>query len=51
MVEMNLFAKQNRDSDIENKQKEERDGLGDWTDIYPLLCIRQVTNENLLRST
>ena len=44
-------------TDMENKvwtPREEREGGMNWetgTDIYTLLCIRQVTNENALDST
>ena len=43
---MNLFAKRNRDTDVENKLMDTKGGKGDrmnWEieiDIYTLLCIK-----------
>ena len=50
----------NRDANVERGcmdagergwEGEEWDALGDWIDIYTLLCIKQKTNENLLCRT
>ena len=59
MVQMNLSAKQKlrhrRREQTYGCQGGKRGGGGmNWevgTDIYTLLCIKQVTNENLLHST
>ena len=52
------LQRRNRDTDVENKgmdTKGEGDGwdeLEEWDcHIYTLLCIKQITNENLLNST
>ena len=56
MVQMNLLAKQNRDTDIENKRLDTQGRKGggmNWKieiDIYTLLCIKQIANEILLYS-
>ena len=56
MVQMNLLAKQNRDTDSENKRMDTQGRKGggmNWKmgiDIYPLLCIKQIANEILLYS-
>ena len=53
---MILFAR-NRDTEVENKYMDTRgegEGGMNWEigiDIYTLLCIKQITNENLLYST
>ena len=47
----------NRDTDVENKRmdsKGERSWGVNWEigiDIYTLLCLKQITNENILYST
>ena len=59
MVEMNWFAGQReRDTDVENKHMDTKGGK--WrggggalnqengTDMYTLICIKQITNKNLL---
>ena len=54
---MNLFTKRNRDTDIESKRMVTKGGKGcgmNWEigiDIYTLLGIKKITNENLLYST
>ena len=54
MVQMNLLAKQNRDTVTENKHMDTQGRKGggmNWKigiDIYPLLCIKQIANESLL---
>ena len=58
MVQMNLFAKQKyrhryREQTYGYQGGEGADGMN-WEiriDIYTLLCIKQITNENLLYST
>ena len=53
---MNLLAKQNRDTDIENKHMDthmRKAGGMNWkigVDIYTLLHIKQIANEILLYS-
>ena len=55
-VQMNPYAKQKRDTDVENKHMNtiiRRDGGINWKigiGIYTLPCVRQITNENLLYS-
>ena len=50
------FQSRNRGTDVENKLTDTKQGRGsgmNWeieTDIYTLLCIKQITNENLLYS-
>ena len=57
MVQMNLFAKQKwrrRCREQTYGPRGERGGGMNWKigiDIYTLLCIKQITNENLLYST
>ena len=47
----------NRDTDVENKCMDTKWGGGagwDWEirfDVYTLLCVKQITNENRLCST
>ena len=50
---MNWFARQNRDTDVENKRMDTKWGKRGWgcglnweigIDIYTLLCIKQITN-------
>ena len=50
-VKVNLFASRNRVTDVQNKltviKKGRADGMN-WvieTDVYILLCIKQITNE------
>ena len=33
MVQMNLFAKQNRDTDVENKYMNTKGGRGGWDEL------------------
>ena len=53
MVLINLLAGQNRDKDIENKCMDTKGQVGEGigrlgqTYMYILLCIKQITNENL----
>ena len=51
---MKLFESRNKDTDVENKYMDTKGEKGNWetgTDIYKLLYIKQITNENLLYST
>ena len=57
MVRMNRFQGRNRDTDVENKRMDtkggKRGGGGrmNWEvgiDIYTLICIKSITNKNLL---
>ena len=57
MVQMTYLQSRNRDTDVENKRMDTRaggGGAGNWgigSDIYTILRIKQITNENLLYST
>ena len=56
MVQMNLFAKQKFRHRCREQIYEYQGGRGgiNWKigiDIYILLCIKQITNENLLYNT
>ena len=57
MAQMNLFAKQKQKHRLENNlidTKRERADQMNWEigiDIYTLLCIKQVVNEDLIYST
>ena len=52
-----ILQSRNRDTDVENKHTDTKGEKGDgmnWEvgiDIYTLLCIKQIINENLLYST
>jgi len=56
MVQMNLFSKQKQRHRCREQTYGYQAGRGsgmNWeveTDIYTLLCIKQITNENLLYS-
>ena len=59
MVQMNLFAGQKWDKDVENKRMDTKgesggvvggDGGMNWEigiDMYTLICIKQISNKNL----
>ena len=59
MIQMNLFTKQKQTHRLRKqiygyqgiRGVGGRDKLGDWIDIYTLLCIKQITSKNLLYST
>ena len=58
IVHMNLSAKQNRDTEVENKcmntKEQEKSDRMNWDigiNIYTILCTKLITNENLLYST
>ena len=54
-----ILQSRNRETDAQNKYIDSKGGkwkwdeLGDWINLYTLLilCIKQITNENLLNST
>ena len=56
MVEMNLFAKQKQSLSCRDqicgyqRKKWGWDELGDWDYICTLPCLKELTNENLLRT-
>ena len=55
MVKMILLQNRNKGTDVENKcngyqEGNREDELEEWNLTYTLLCIKQITNENLLYS-
>ena len=57
MIQMNVFAKQKERHRCREQTYGHQGGKEGWMnweigiDIYTLLCIKQITNENLLYST
>ena len=60
MIQMNQFVGRNRDTEVENKCMDTKGGKPRWSggggvmnweigsDMYTLMCIRLMTNKNLL---